>query len=69
MCTLDHSEIARSCKTYSGAVKMAMLNEGIDMMGGIGFMVSGVHDENAIDSTAEAFGNALKALRGDGIIR
>ena len=69
MCTLDHSEIARSCKTYSGAVKMAMLNEGVDMMGGIGFMVSGVHDENTIDSTSEAFGNALKALRADGIIR
>ena len=69
MCTLDHSEIARACKTYSGAVKMAMLNEGVDMMGGIGFMVSGVHDENTIDSTTEAFGNALKAMRGDGIIR
>jgi hypothetical protein len=49
-------------------MKMAMLNEGVDMMGGIGFLLSAVHDENIIDSTAESFGKALQAIRADGII-
>ena len=43
-----------------------MANEGVDMMGGIGFMVSAVHEERQIDKTAEAFERALAALRDDG---
>ena len=49
-------------------MKIAMLNEGVDMMGGIGFLLSAVHDENIVDSTAESFGRALKAIRDEGII-
>jgi len=37
-------------------------------MGGIGFMVSAVHDEDHIDRTAEAFERALVALREERII-
>lgn len=68
MCTLDHSEITRSAKKYGPSMKIAMLNEGVDMMGGIGFLLSAVHDENIVDSTAESFGRALKAIRDEGII-
>ena len=45
-----------------------MLNEGVDMMGGIGFMVSAVHTEEEIDRTSEAFERSLVALRNEGII-
>lgn len=68
MCTLDHSEITRSAKKYGPSMKIAMLNEGVDIMGGIGFLLSAVHDKNIIDSTTESFGRALKAIRADGII-
>ena len=45
-----------------------MLNEGIDMMGGIGFIVSAAHDEKDIDETAAGFERALQALRADGVV-
>ena len=48
--------------------RLAMYNEGIDMMGGIGFMVSAVHENDQIDRTAEAFERALGALRDEQII-
>ena len=74
ICTLPHSEIARVTGAdaeyggLSGPLKMAMLNEGVDMMGGIGFMVSATHRDEDIDRTAEAFERSLIALRDEGYV-
>ena len=60
----------KNLKIYfiSIAIKLAMLNEGVDMMGGIGFMVSAVHHEDVIDRTVGAFERALGALREDRVL-
>ena len=75
ICTLPYSEIARGTGVgyhmdggMSSNLKLAMLNEGIDMMGGIGFMVSSAHTENDVDRTADAFERSLDALRLEGMI-
>ncbi len=69
ICTLPHSQLAEAtAPPRADRIKIAMANEGVDMMGGIGFMVSAVHEEEQIDSTAEAFERALAALRDDGMV-
>ena len=45
-----------------------MLNEGVDMMGGIGFIVSAAHREEDVERTAVAFERSLQALRSEGAI-
>jgi glutamate-1-semialdehyde 2,1-aminomutase len=49
-------------------LKLAMLNEGVDMFGGIGFMTSAAHTDAQIDRTVEAFERSLVALRDEGYI-
>ena len=49
-------------------IKLAMLNEGVDMMGGIGFMLSAAHTEGDVNRTTEAFERSLVALRDDGVV-
>ena len=49
-------------------LKLAMLNEGVDTTGGIGFMVSAAHAEEDIDRTGEAFERALTALREEQVV-
>ena len=69
ICTLPHARIAKAtAKERSDPLKLAMLNEGIDMMGGIGFIVSAVHEEKHIDRTVEAFEKAMTALREEGVV-
>ena len=69
ICTLPHSQLAEAtAPPRADRIKIAMANEGVDMMGGIGFMVSAVHEEEQIDRTAEAFERALAALRDDGMV-
>ena len=41
--TVPHDTLAEATAAQSGNLKLAMLNEGVDMMGGIGFMVSAAH--------------------------
>jgi glutamate-1-semialdehyde aminotransferase len=48
------------------SLKRAMLNEGVDLMGGAGGFVSGVHTADDIDRSIAAFGAAVAALRGEG---
>ena len=66
--TVPHDTLAEATAAQSGNLKLAMLNEGVDMMGGIGFMVSAAHTEDEVDQTAEAFERALAALRAEGEI-
>ena len=69
ICTLPHSEIARATTpSRSQALNQAMLNEGVDIMMGIGFMVSAAHRREDIDRTVEAFEGALAALRHEGVV-
>ena len=67
-CTLPHSVLAERTAAQSGPLKLAMLNEGIDMMGGIGFIVSAAHEEKDIDDTVEGFERALHALRAESVV-
>jgi glutamate-1-semialdehyde 2,1-aminomutase len=50
------------------ALKRAMLNNGVDLMGGAGGFTSGVHSEADIDGTIEAFEASVAALRGEGVV-
>ena len=74
ICTLAHAEIARATGGHrdspglSEPLKLAMLTEGVDTMGGVGMLVSAAHREEDIDQTAEAFERALKTLRADGLV-
>ncbi len=69
ICTLPHAKLADATSARrSEPLKLAMLNEGVDMLGGIGFMVSAVHEEEHVDRTVEAFENALGALREEGVV-
>ncbi len=67
--TVSHERLATATAAdRSGKLKLAMLNEGVDMMGGIGFMISAVHSEDDIDRTTEAFERALAALRDENVV-
>ena len=66
--TVPHDTLAEATAAQSSNLKLAMLNEGVDMMGGIGFMVSAAHTDDEVDRTAEAFERALAALRAEGEI-
>lgn len=69
ICTLPHPELAASMHgDKTTLIKLAMLNEGVDTMGGIGFMLSSAHTENEVGRTVEAFERSLTALRNDGIV-
>ena len=47
---LPHSTLAEATSApRSEMLKLAMLNEGVDMMGGIGFMTSAAHRDEDID--------------------
>ena len=50
------------------ALKLAMLVNGVDMMGGIGFMVSPVHTKNHIEKTLDAFEKSITAIQEEGLI-
>ena len=45
-----------------------MLVNGVDMMGGIGFMVSPVHTKNHIEKTLDAFEKSITAIQEEGLI-
>jgi glutamate-1-semialdehyde aminotransferase len=45
-----------------------MLNHGVDLMGGSGGFTSGVHSEDDIDHTIEAFDAAVREMQAEGIL-
>ena len=47
------------------AVRRALQNRGVDLMSGIGGMLSAAHTEADVDRTLEAFKGALKAVRDE----
>ncbi len=50
------------------SLKRAMLNENVDLMGGAGGFVSGVHSQGDIEQTIEAFEAAFNSLRAEGVV-
>ena len=73
ICTMPHDRIIEAGTTVnpshrreSGYLRMAMLNEGIDPMGGSEFMVSSSHSDAEVDRTVVAFERVLAALRDEG---
>ncbi len=49
-------------------LKRAMLNHGVDLMGGSGGFTSGVHTDEDIDRTVEAFEASLREMKADGVL-
>jgi glutamate-1-semialdehyde 2,1-aminomutase len=52
----------------SGPLKRAMLNHGVDLMGGSGGFVSGVHSEADIAFVCDAFEASVRELLAEGLI-
>ena len=66
---VPHSELFEATSgNLPRMIKLAFLNEGIDIMGGIGFMLSSEHTDDDINQTLYGFQNVLSALRSDRII-
>ena len=69
LCTMSYDEIYRTMPAAkTGAVRRAMLVNGVDIMGGRGFVVSSAHDNDVIDCTIKAFSQSLKDLREEGVV-
>ncbi len=58
----------RTPRSLTAELKRAMLNHGVDLMGGSGGFVSGVHSEADVDLTIAAFEGAVRDLRTDGVV-
>jgi glutamate-1-semialdehyde aminotransferase len=50
------------------SLKRAMLNHGVDLMGGAGGFTSGVHTEEDIDRTAKAFDASVREMQVEGLL-
>jgi glutamate-1-semialdehyde 2,1-aminomutase len=57
----------RVARETSGALRLSMLNEGIDIMGS-GMMVSSAHTAADIRFTLEAFRRTLRAMKAEGVL-
>ena len=82
VCPLPHDQIADAVGPAQGLdrhgrvttrsttdlLRMSMLNEGVELMIGTGFMVSAVHTDEHIDRTIEAFEKTLVSLRDEGAV-
>lgn len=66
---LSSKEIGRAAKPGAPqGFKLAMLNAGIDVMGGRGFIVSSVHTEAHVDRTLDSFEECLSNMRRDNLL-
>ncbi len=64
ICTMPYDEIHRTMTDEKTRhLRRAMLVNGVDIMGGRGFMVSSAHDEGVVDRIVAAFDQSLKDLR------
>jgi glutamate-1-semialdehyde aminotransferase len=49
-------------------VKRAMLNHGVDLMGGSGGFTSGVHTDEDINLMVAAFEASLREMKAEGVL-
>ena len=69
VCIMSHQQITEVADpAVTVALKRAMINAGVDMMGRGAFIVSAAHREQEVDHTLEAFEGALAAMRREGIV-
>ena len=61
-------ELLNGSRKHAQPLKLAMLNEGVDMMGGRGFLVSATHTDSDVDETVHAFERAVAAMQKDGFL-
>jgi glutamate-1-semialdehyde 2,1-aminomutase len=64
----EAGEPARMPGAVTAALKRGMLNHGVDLMGGSGGFTSGVHTEQDIGLTTEAFEATVGEMRSEGIV-
>jgi len=57
----------RMAPHFAGSLKRAMLNHGVDLMSGAGGFTSGVHTEEDVEKTLEAFEASLTEMRAEGL--
>jgi glutamate-1-semialdehyde 2,1-aminomutase len=50
------------------SLKRAMLNHGVDLMGGSGGFTSGVHTDEDIDRTVKAFEASVRGMKAEGLL-
>jgi glutamate-1-semialdehyde 2,1-aminomutase len=68
-CTASHAEAGAGMSgAMSMGLKRAMLNAGVDLMGGRGGIVSATHTDADVDQTLASFEEGLDALRRDGLL-
>ena len=60
---------ARGGGAVAQRFRLALLNEGVDAMRGVSYIVSAVHGAADIDATLAAFARALDRLRAEGILQ
>lgn len=69
ICTMPYDQIYKTMTDSTNkSVRRAMLVNGVDLMGGRGFLVSSAHDTKVVDHTIEAFSQSLKDLREEGVV-
>lgn len=67
LCTMSHKEVYSTMTSQKiRSIRRANLLNGVDLMGGRGYIVSSAHDEGVIDQTVEAFSQSLRDLRSEG---
>jgi glutamate-1-semialdehyde 2,1-aminomutase len=64
----EAGEPPRMAGAVTAALKRGMLNYGVDLMGGSGGFTSGVHTEQGIGTTVEAFEQTLNEMRAESIV-
>jgi len=68
-CTASQEALHKALKPQvMQGFKRSMLNAGVDVMGGRGFLVSATHQEKDVDQTVAAFERAVSAMRKDGLV-
>ena len=70
ICTMPHDQIKQALASPTVmALKQALQNKGVDIMGRDAFLVSAAHTEQDIDQTLVTFEAALAAVRAEGLAR
>jgi glutamate-1-semialdehyde 2,1-aminomutase len=69
ICLVSHNKIRKAADpSMVGALRKALLNEGIDTQGGRVWRLSAAHTETDIDESIGSFEKAIDAVRRDGFI-
>ena len=69
ICTMTHEQIYETMPAeLPQRLRLAMLVNGVDMMGGRGFLVSAAHRRQDVEFTVEAFEHSLGDLQAEGAI-